>query len=97
MRPPKFFKPIFWSYNFSEVDLEDNSRTVIVNTINHGRWKHWAWVINFYGKNKIKEIIENTPRSEFRPPALKLISLLLDIKEMKYASRSDYIRSQKNI
>jgi len=93
---PAFFEPLFWSYNFSAMDMEKNKKRIIVNTINYGKWKHWVWIVRFYGKNKLKKLIEETPRTEFRAPALELISLLLGIKKMKYASRSDYIQSQSN-
>lgn len=92
-----FFKPLFWSYKFSSVNSQRDKKTIILNTINYGEWKHWIWIIKFYGRKEVKRIIEETPKAEFRVPALKLISLLLDIKEFKYASRSDYIKSQKNI
>lgn len=94
---PSFFKPIFWSYKFSSINPEKNSKRIIIDTINYGSWEHWLWVVNFYGKMKLKKIIEITPKTEFRKPALKLISLLLGIKKMKYESRSHYIKIQKNI
>lgn len=94
---PLFFKPLFWSYNFSSIDPQRDKKRIILNTINYGGWKHWIWIIKFYRKKEVKRIIEETPRTEFRAPALKLISLLLGIKNLKYASRSDYLRSQKNI
>lgn len=96
-RLPSFFKPLFWSYKFSSVDPRKNKKTVIVNTINYGNWEHWKWIVNFYGREEMKRIIRETPKSEFRPSALKLISLLLGIRKLKYASRGDYIRSQKGI
>ena len=94
---PLFFKPLFWSYDFSLVNAKIHQKTVIINTINHGNWRHWLWMIKFYGKQKVKGIIEEIPATEFRKSALKLISVLLGIKNIKYASRSDYIRSQKNL
>jgi len=92
---PLFFKPLFWSYDFSLVDAKANQKTIIINTINHGNWRHWLWIIRFYGKQRVKEIIQEAPATEFRKTALRLISVLLGIKNVKYASRSDYIRSQK--
>ena len=92
---PLFFKSLFWSYNFSSIDPQRDKKTIILNTINYGEWKHWIWIIKFYGRKEVKRIIEETPRTEFRTPALKLISLLLDIKGLKYASRSDYLKSKK--
>ena len=93
---PSFFKPILWSYDFSSLDLEKHKKTIIVNTINYGNWKHWKWIVKTYGKKEVKRVIQNTPASEFRKSALKLICLLLGIKKLKYASRSDKFKRTKN-
>jgi len=94
---PLFFKPLFWSYKFSSIDTERDKKRIIINTINYGRWKHWLWAIKYYDKRKLKRIIKEIPKTEFREPALKLISILLGIKKLKYASRSDSIKSKRNI
>jgi len=94
---PESFRPLLWSYRFSEIDPKENAVRIIINTINYGNWKHWQWILNYYGPTEVKKIIENAPASEFRPSALKLICLLLKIKKIKYATRSDKIRAEKNI
>ena len=94
---PLFFKPLFWSHDFSSLDPQRHKKTIIVNSINYGEWKHWIWIVKFYGEKGVKKMIEETPKTEFRAPALKLISLLLGIEKLKYASRSDYLKSQTNI
>ena len=94
---PQNFKPLFWSYNFSTISPQRDIRRVIINTINYGKWEHWQWIFRHYGVKKAKEIIENIPASEFRQGALKLVSLLLKIKKVKYVSRSDKIQAEKNI
>jgi len=96
LRLPEFFSPLLWAYNFSLIDLERNKQRIIINTINYGQWKHWQWIVNYYGGENIKQLIKNTPISEFRPRALKLISILLGIKNFKYASRSDKLKKAKN-
>ena len=88
---PQNLKPLFWSYDFSSIDAEKDKRRIIINTVNYGEWRHWRWLFDNYGGGQIKEIVENTPQTEFRPGALKLISILLSIKKLKYASRSAYI------
>ncbi len=93
---PLFFKPLFWSYNFFSIKPQRDKKRIIINTVNYGGWKHWLWMIEFYGGKEVKKIIKDTPKTEFREPALKLISLLLCIKQLKYASRSDYIKSQRS-
>jgi len=94
---PESFRYLLWSYRFPEVDPEEDKERIIVNTINYGNWKHWQWIVNYYGAAEVKRTIENLPASEFRPSVLKLLSLLLKIKRMKYATRSAKIRAEKNL
>ncbi|HEY4509923.1 MAG TPA: hypothetical protein VJC15_02985 [Candidatus Paceibacterota bacterium] len=93
---PKWFRKFYWWGDASKVDLERDTKTIIVQLINHGAWSHWKWLVQTYGKEKLKNIIREIPTSEFRSSALKLISLLLGIEQMKYASRSDYIKAKRN-
>lgn len=93
---PEKFKPLFWSYKFSSIDPGKHKRTIIISAINYGKWEHWQWLIKEYGKKEVRRVIIETPASEFRLRALKLISLLLKIKKLKYASRSNKIRAEKS-
>ena len=94
---PLFFKPLFWSYKFSSINPKRDKKQIIINTINYGKWEHWLWIIEFYGEEHLRDMIKEIPKTEFREQSLRLISVLLGIKKLKYASRSDYLRSQKNI
>lgn len=94
---PDFFGSLLWSYRFPLLDPGRDARTVIVQTINYGEWRHWQWILRAYGKAAVKKIIKSIPASEFRPAALILAKLIFDIKKMKYASRSAYIRYKKNL
>ena len=53
--------------------------------------------MNYYGEENIKQFIENTPISEFRPRALKLVSILLGIKNFEYESRDDKLKKAKDL
>ncbi len=94
-RLPEFFRPLMWSYKFSDVNLEKDQRDIIVNSVNYGDLEHWQWLVKTYGKEPLKKRLANIPFSEFRPGAVKLISLLLNLKKLNYALRSDYIRNKK--
>ena len=97
LRLPEFFLPLLWAYDFSFIDLGRDKKRIIINSINYGQWKHWQWIVGYYGKEEVRQIIEDTPVSEFRPRALKLVSILLGIKNFKYASRSDKLKKAKNL
>ena len=92
---PKFFQSILWWHKFEGLDPDKDIRTIVVQTINSGLWEHWQWIVKKYGKHRIKRLLETIPASEFRPESLALACAVFDIKEMKYASRSAYIRAQK--
>jgi len=94
---PTFFKPLFWGYNFNSIDIVENKRLVIVNTLNYGNWKQWQWLVKQYGRNDLKKTIINIPKSEFRKHIIKLLDLLFNIKEFKYASRSAQTKAKRNL
>ena len=94
---PKFFQSILWWYAIDDLDIDNDIRTIVVQTINYGMWHHWQWIVKNYGKHKIKQLIKGIPASEFRPEALALAAAIFGIKEMKYASRSAYIRAQRTL
>ena len=93
---PGWFQKFYWWGDSSRIDAERDKKIIIVQLINHGAWGHWEWLLQTYKKENLKKIIQEIPASEFRAGALKLISLLLGIKQMKYASRSDYIKAKRN-
>ena len=94
---PRYFRQILWSYDVSKIDTKKGRRLIVVNTINYGSWRHWTWIAENYGKQTVREIVESVPASEFRPGALRLASLIFSVRKQLYASRSDYIREQKNL
>ncbi|MFH1187456.1 MAG: hypothetical protein V1688_01185 [bacterium] len=84
---PKSFKPILWSYDFSKIDSIKNKKTIIVNTINYGDLKHWKWLAKYYGIKEVQNELKEISASEFRPPALKLASILFSVNTFNYAPR----------
>lgn len=76
-------RPLFWSYDFDSLHTERHKRVVIIQVINYGSWSDWKWLARTYGKEELRRMIERMPVTEFRPGALTLISLLLNIKKTR--------------
>lgn len=95
---PEFFKPLFWSYNFVDIDPKKNKRLIVVNTINYGDLNHWRWLARIYRKEGVKSVLETIPASELRPRARRLAALLFDVKNFNYAPRGseDYKKRYRN-
>lgn len=84
---PESFKPLLWSYDISRLDAGRDKNRIVINTINYGDLSHWRWLVKTYSVEEVKRIVETTLASEFRPGALKLISLLLGISKHNDAYR----------
>ena len=84
---PSFFKPIFWSYNFSLIDPEKDKKLIVINTINYGDLKHWRWLINAYGKEGVRSVLERISSTEIRLRVQRLAAIIFDIKNFHYVPR----------
>lgn len=84
---PEFFRPFFWSYDFDSLDLVNDQKTIILNTINYGDLKHWRWLKNYYGKSAISRVLESISATELKRRAGKLAEILFEIK-LNHAPRS---------
>lgn len=84
---PDFFKPLFWSYNFSEIDSEENKRVIVVNTINYGDLKHWRWLVDTYGKEGVRSMLKDIPATELRARVRRLAGIIFNVNNFNYAPR----------
>ena len=96
MKAPNWFQKLYWWGDASDIDTKQHQRTIVVQTINYGNWQQWKWLVGAYRKSNLRKVIREIPVSEFRDSALRLFMLLLGIKNMKYASRSDYIKAKRD-
>lgn len=87
MNLPEFFRPILWSYDFPAIDPEKNKKIIVINAINYGDLNHWRWLIKYYGKGSVKEILEQVSSSEIRSRVLPLASVVFSVKNFNYAPR----------
>lgn len=82
---PEFFRPILWSYRFDDMDAEEDRDTIIVQTVNYGHLAHWRWIIEAYGKEVIKEVLEGRLASEIFPESRRLAHTVFGVHEFKNA------------
>jgi hypothetical protein len=87
---PAYFKPLFWSYNFSNLDLVKDKKTITVQTINYGDLKHWKWLIDQYGRIEIQTILKNVPVTALRERVRGLVSVIFSITDFNYAPRGSH-------
>lgn len=48
---------LFWDTDASKIGLDTHAKTIVERVVLHGTWKEFKAVLEYYGKDKIKEIL----------------------------------------
>lgn len=99
--PPKFLQPYLWSYDLSEIDLDNpnDQGVIITQVLNYGTLKDVQWLFKTYSPQKIKKIIKNPHRGVWFPETLNYWDRLfrLNIPKKKYQEAVFNINPQTNV
>lgn len=79
------FKPLLWSLKWEGIDMEEDKEDIILNTINEGTLAHWHWIIETYGKEAIRKILERHLDSEFHPESRNLAKIVFSLAQFRHA------------
>jgi len=92
MRLPNTFRPIMWSYQFADIDIEKNKTTIIIQAINYGTLEHWRWINRTYGQETIRDVVHKRAGTALRKHVRQLAALLFgfNAEQLEYASRSSH-------
>ena len=74
MKLPEHLRPLFWSYNFEELDTETVPATVVFQVLQYGTMADWQWLRSIYGKERIQSIIQAAPAHALRPKVKPLVA-----------------------
>lgn len=70
--------------------MEEDKDDIIVNTVNEGTLDQWKWIINTYGKDIIRGVLERHITTEFHPESRNLAKVVFSISDFSHARRSSY-------
>lgn len=81
---PEMFRPLLWSLRWEEIDVEEDKEDIILAAVNEGRLDHWRWLIQAYGKEEIKRVLERRLVTEIHPESLNLAKLIFGVSKLRY-------------
>jgi hypothetical protein len=87
---PETMRPLFWSYNFSRLDLEQHRKTVILQVLNYGTFEQWRWLIDMYGKEGVRAVAMQVPVTEIKPRTRRLAALVFGVPRFNHALRGSH-------
>ena len=82
---PATFRPLLWSLRWNDIDIEEDKDDIIVNTVNEGTLDQWRWIIEAYGKDTIRAILEKHLATEFHPESRNLARVVFSIQNFSHA------------
>jgi hypothetical protein len=88
--PPEALRPLLWSYDFSRIDLERHRKMIIVQVLNYGTFNQWRWLIETYGREAVRAVVQQIPATEIKPRTRRLVSLVFDAPHFDYAPRGSH-------
>ena len=84
-QPPEMFRPLLWGLKWNAVDVEKDKEDIIVAAINEGTLAHWRWLVETYGKDTIRRVLEGRLETEFHPESRNLAQVIFSIPHLRHA------------
>jgi len=81
------FRPFLWWAKWEDIDIKEDKEDIIVSAINEGTLDHWRWLINTYGKETIRKVLEKRLATEFHPESRSLAKLIFSISNFQHARK----------
>jgi len=80
---PKQFQRVLWSYNINKMNLEEDKKEIITQTLNYGTWEDLKLLYNIYSEKEIKEIVRNPRRGVWFKKVLNFWTTIFNIRLKK--------------
>ena len=74
----KFRQALFWDANPNKIDTKENAQYIIERILDLGKDSEVKWMWDFYGKDFIRKIVENSRC--LRPETKNLWTIMLKSK-----------------
>ena len=81
---PEMFRPLLWGLNWDALDVEKDREDIIVAAVNEGTLAHWRWLIQIYGKDTIRRVLERRLDTEFHPESRNLAQVIFSIPHLRH-------------
>ena len=81
---PASLRPLLWGLKWEKLDPEQDAQDIISNVVNEGTLDQWRWIIETYGKERIRGILQNRLFTEFHPESRRLAELIFSVQSFRH-------------
>jgi hypothetical protein len=75
---PQSFKPFFWSFDFSKLDIEKNKKTIIEQILTYGTFLVTKELFEIYSKEEIKLVLNKIRVSPYNKKSINYWNIVLN-------------------
>jgi hypothetical protein len=76
---PKALEPLFWEYEFGEIEWDSDRDLIIRRVLSAGGWEAISWLRKELGDQVLREWIIATKGRSLNPRQLRFWQLILDL------------------
>lgn len=85
---PEFLKPIFWSNNLKDLDLQRDKNYIVNQVLAYGGIPELRWLFKNYSLSLVKDIFVKSPAKIYRPSTFHFVKeILLEAKDVLLAGK----------
>ena len=82
---PGALKPFLWSLRWDDLNTDEDKEDIILATVNEGTLAEWRWLIDVYGKEIVRSVLEKHLETEFHPESGNLAKVVFAVSHFRYA------------
>jgi hypothetical protein len=86
-RLPLSLKPLLWGLKWDDLKIDEDIQDIVTGVINEGTMDQWKWLVETYGKEKIRQVLQERLATEFHPESRHLAQLLFSIPSFRHERR----------
>ena len=80
---PKQFQRILWSYDINKMNLREDRKEIITQTLNYGTWEDLKLLYHLYPEKEIKQVVRNPRRGVWFKKVLNFWTIIFNIRLKK--------------
>lgn len=80
---PKFLKPVFWSNNLDDLDLQKDKNYIVNQVLAYGGIPELRWLFKTYPLEVVKKVFIQSPAKIYRAATFNFVKeILLEAKDV---------------
>ena len=92
---PLSLKPLLWGLKWDDLNIEEDIQDIVSSVVNEGTLDQWRWLVETYGEEKIRQVLQNRLATEFHPESRRLAQLIFSVPSFLHERKLNKYQGMK--